>query len=101
MRRDAGVSSVGPASGGGEVAAGSTGARGVDSRARGWGFIAGTPDDDFQPAGFPPAGGGPLEYAASSRSRRRSLCLASRWRDNRRYWERAPGESRSAEEVER
>src|SRR5262245_17130277 len=75
MRRGAGMSAVGPASGGGEVAEGWPGARAGDSRSRGSGFIAGSPDDVCEVAGAPPARGGPLEDTASSRSGRRSLSL--------------------------
>src|SRR5437879_4411484 len=75
MRRGAGMSSVGSALGGGEVAEGSPGARAEDSKSSGSGFIAGSPDEVCEVAGAPPARGGPLEDTASSRSGRRSLSL--------------------------
>src|SRR5690349_17723258 len=76
MRRGVGMSAVGPTSAGDEVAAGSPGARAGDSRSRGSGFIAGSPDDVFEVAGSLPARARPLEDTASSGSGRSSLCLA-------------------------
>src|SRR5262245_6455779 len=55
MRREAGMPTVGPTSGGEEVAEGSPRSRVGDSRSRRSGFIAGSPDDVCAVAGSPAA----------------------------------------------
>src|SRR5689334_16422643 len=76
MRRGAGMSSVGPASCGGEVAAGSPGARAGDSMSRGSGFIAGSPGDVFGVAESPPARDRTPQRYRILESGRSSLSLA-------------------------